>query len=249
MTALSLSVIILAGGLSQRMGHDKALLPMPDGRPLLCHTVQIALGLTPHVVLVTPWSERYRAVLAPWVTPASSRQSNIQFVQESLSSSKQGPPTQGPLSGFVQGWTQVSSDWCLLLACDLPCLQQAVLQQWWCEIVSSVEKSVGILGGAIAPSFPVASLVPRDSKQRLAGHKNDHSLSAESCRQRKRWEPLCGFYHRRCLPSLNRYCADGGRSFQGWLTNISVMPYHKVPKSMLWNCNTPEDWARVQRLL
>ncbi|MEO1095693.1 MAG: molybdenum cofactor guanylyltransferase [Cyanobacteria bacterium J06638_28] len=59
----------------------------------------------------------------------------------------------------------------------------------------------------------------------------------------KGWEPLCGFYRRRCLPLLQTYVAAGGRSFQQWLAHQSVQAIADVPIDMLANCNTPEDWA------
>ncbi|MFM9156437.1 MAG: hypothetical protein ACKOPK_00635, partial [Dolichospermum sp.] len=56
-----------------------------------------------------------------------------------------------------------------------------------------------------------------------------------------RWEPLCAFYHRRCLASLQTYIQQGGTSFQKWL-NVSVVEELIVDNSeILFNCNTPED--------
>lgn len=199
------------------MGQDKALLPGRNGQPLLCQTVQTALQLTSTVMIVTPWPERYRLVLP------SERQNVVQFLQEQPSirafGSSLGSPSiasVGPLGGFAQGWTQIVSDVCLLLACDLPYLESAVLQRWWDGLQSG------------AGDMPMASLVPGASNMG------------------KGWEPLCGFYHRRCLLSLYRYLASGGRSFQEWLVGVPVVPYDDVPEKMLFNCNTPEDWATVR---
>jgi len=61
------------------------------------------------------------------------------------------------------------------------------------------------------------------------------------------WEPLCGFYHRRCLSALQAYVAKGGRSFQSWLAQQSVQPIPTVPPDMLMNCNTPQDWHQYQQ--
>ncbi len=59
----------------------------------------------------------------------------------------------------------------------------------------------------------------------------------------KGWEPLCGFYRRRCLPQLLEFINQGGRSFQQWLRQypIEVLPLSEP--EMLFNCNTPEDLA------
>ena len=61
------------------------------------------------------------------------------------------------------------------------------------------------------------------------------------------WEPLCGFYRTRCLPSLKRAIAQGDRSFQQWLAGESVRELLVSDRSLLFNCNTPEDWERVRQ--
>jgi molybdenum cofactor guanylyltransferase len=61
--------------------------------------------------------------------------------------------------------------------------------------------------------------------------------------QNESWEPLCGFYRLRVRPSLEKFIQEGGRSFQSWLSQISVraIPVGEKEARMLWNCNTPED--------
>lgn len=65
-------------------------------------------------------------------------------------------------------------------------------------------------------------------------------------RHPKGWEPLCGFYRRSALPSLERWIQQGGRSFQRWLTQEQVEPLPVADFSVLFNCNTPEDLAQVR---
>ncbi|WP_251956609.1 molybdenum cofactor guanylyltransferase [Nostoc commune] len=59
----------------------------------------------------------------------------------------------------------------------------------------------------------------------------------------KGWEPLCGFYRRRCLPQLLEFINQGGRSFQQWLQQYPVEVLPLPEPEMLFNCNTPEDLA------
>ncbi|NJM72762.1 MAG: molybdenum cofactor guanylyltransferase [Scytonema sp. RU_4_4] len=63
---------------------------------------------------------------------------------------------------------------------------------------------------------------------------------------KKGWEPLCGFYRRRCLPSLKEYIHQGGRSFQEWLKQHPVQALPLPDPEMLFNCNTQEDLFRFQ---
>lgn len=60
----------------------------------------------------------------------------------------------------------------------------------------------------------------------------------------KGWEPLCGFYRRRCLPQLLEFINQGGRSFQQWLRQYPVEVLPLAEPEMLFNCNTPEDLAK-----
>ena len=60
-----------------------------------------------------------------------------------------------------------------------------------------------------------------------------------------RWEPLCGFYHFSCFRSLQDYIEGGGRSFQAWLNSIPVQEWVISDRSILFNCNTPEDFQQL----
>lgn len=148
--------------------------------------------------------------------------SGVQLIRESVNSSSMAASGAGPLSGFAQGWSQIQGDWCLLLACDLPYLEAAPLSQWWRWLLAN--RSTNPLAPSIAP---MASLAP--------GIKG--------------WEPLCGYYHRPCLAALQHYLEvpANAHSFQAWLTTISVEPYPHLPPQMLFNCNTPQDWATVHQ--
>ena len=64
-------------------------------------------------------------------------------------------------------------------------------------------------------------------------------------RHPKGWEPLCGFYRRNCLSSLEAYLRDGGKSFQSWLARHPVKELPIGDRTCLFNCNTPQDWKLV----
>ncbi len=66
-------------------------------------------------------------------------------------------------------------------------------------------------------------------------------------KQDKGWEPICGFYNRRCLASLEEYLQNDGKSFQQWLKQIAVEELVVSDRSVLFNCNTWEDWQQFLR--
>lgn len=113
---MKLAALILAGGLSRRMGQDKALLET-QGIVLLRRIWDVAAAVTSEVWVATPWRDRY----APYL-PETTR-----WVEEA-------PPAlegaAGPLAAFANGLAEIDADWVLLLACDLPNLQTTVLQGW-----------------------------------------------------------------------------------------------------------------------
>jgi molybdenum cofactor guanylyltransferase len=106
------TALILAGGQSKRMGTDKALLSW-QGKTLLQRVYEVARTCCTRVSIITPWPERYRALLP----------NSIDWIVES-------PCHSGPLIAFAQGWKKVSTPWVLLLACDMPCLDATLIQLW-----------------------------------------------------------------------------------------------------------------------
>ena len=63
----------------------------------------------------------------------------------------------------------------------------------------------------------------------------------------KGYQPLCGFYRSSCLPLLKTYIEQGGKSFQKWLAQYPVKELPISDRSVLFNCNTPEDWANINQ--
>ncbi|MGB7378908.1 MAG: molybdenum cofactor guanylyltransferase [Rivularia sp. (in: cyanobacteria)] len=103
---------MLAGGKSSRMGRDKALVPY-QGKPMLQRVYQVAAACTEKVYVLTPWIKRYQNILP----------SNCQYLIETQ-------PGKGPVNGLYEGLEQISADWILLLACDLPLLDVEIIQSW-----------------------------------------------------------------------------------------------------------------------
>ncbi|NJL80545.1 MAG: molybdenum cofactor guanylyltransferase [Richelia sp. RM2_1_2] len=107
-----MTTLILAGGKSSRMGTDKALV-IYQGKPILQRVYQVAAVCTEQVYVLTPWAERYQNILP----------SNCQYLIETQ-------PGRGPMNGLCEGLAQITADWILLLACDLPLLNIEILQSW-----------------------------------------------------------------------------------------------------------------------
>ena len=107
-----LSIVILAGGQSKRMGQDKALINW-EGTPLLTRVSQKALTVSSQVFILCPWPERYKTILPSEIISLTERRMD-----------------EGPLSALEQALTKLSTPWILLLACDMPQLNSETLLEW-----------------------------------------------------------------------------------------------------------------------
>ena len=111
-TAPDGAIAILAGGGSQRMGRDKALLEI-DGQTLLHRTAALALGTGLPVLVVG------RAVPPGWALP------QVTFIPDEK-------PGQGPLGGLVAALARAAP--VFALACDMPLLEARTLAWLTAEV-------------------------------------------------------------------------------------------------------------------
>lgn len=106
--------LVLAGGRSTRMGHDKAALVHPDGRTLVrrCHDLLVEAGCD-------------RAVLSLRHDQALPSGFGDGFMPDVIRDPEGG--SEGPLVGILSAMQRFpDADW-LVLACDLPRLDPATL--------------------------------------------------------------------------------------------------------------------------
>ncbi|MEO0457022.1 MAG: molybdenum cofactor guanylyltransferase [Cyanobacteria bacterium P01_A01_bin.114] len=118
---------------------------------------------------------------------------------------------RGPLSGFAQGLQQLN--------------QRQIKADW-------------IL--LLACDLPC---LDRSVLQHWQTQLADVSAGAIAAlpRSPKGWEPLCGYYRRSVLASLEETLQQGNDAFQRWLSTQAVAPL-MAPPQMLTNCNTPQQW-------
>lgn len=115
------SLIINAGGESQRMGHPKALLPL-DGRPLVATIVERLQGLAAQGTTVIANNPQIRlgSTLGTEVRWLSDLYENI-----------------GPLGGIATGLNAITG-WGIFVACDMPLLNYQLLERL-CTIASETD--------------------------------------------------------------------------------------------------------------
>ncbi|MEM7553655.1 MAG: molybdenum cofactor guanylyltransferase [Cyanobacteria bacterium P01_A01_bin.84] len=127
----NISTLILAGGKSSRMGCDKALVEY-QGKPMLQRVYEVANACTEKVYVLTPWYDDPKEILCM----DGVKQSIIdhcrykKILPLNCNYLTESQPGNGALHGLYEGLEQISAEWVLLLACDLPLLDTKVIQEW-----------------------------------------------------------------------------------------------------------------------
>jgi molybdenum cofactor guanylyltransferase len=108
----NLSVLILAGGLSRRMGRDKAWLEF-DGVPLVEHVARRVLPLASELVFSINNPDRFDPLLR-----------SLPIRAQLIADQESG---HGPLAGIAAGLGAASHDLVLVLAVDMPFVHVGLL--------------------------------------------------------------------------------------------------------------------------
>ncbi len=130
---------------------------------------------------------------------------------------QEGHGNPGPLVAMAQGWSMILAD-------TQNCNDKG--PDWLL---------------VLACDMPAIDALTIQKWQQALDSVDENEIAALP-RQNHRWEPLCGFYHRRCLPSLQNAVASNIRSFQRWLANEPIMSLSIKNSHILQNCNTPAEW-------
>lgn len=122
--------IVLSGGKSRRMGVDKALLPY-NGITLLEHVLGIVRAAAGETIVVADVADKY-------VLKAGTRVVGDLY------------PDTGPLGGIITGLTYAADEFNLVVACDMPFLQPALLKRL-IEAVEGYDAAVPEINGRLEP--------------------------------------------------------------------------------------------------
>jgi molybdopterin-guanine dinucleotide biosynthesis protein A len=104
----SISVIVLAGGASRRMGTNKALLKLHSGETLIARVVANLRPLSDDLIVVSKTPDLY--------TGLDVRQASDAF------------PDSGPLAGLLAGLRAARHPWALAVACDMPLVDHRLVR-------------------------------------------------------------------------------------------------------------------------
>lgn len=134
------SILILAGGRGQRMGgRDKGLVDW-QGEPLVAHVQRVVRPLSDDLVISCNRNQdTYRAYANQLVGDAD-------------------PDFPGPLAGVIAGLAKARHEWVVVLACDAPLVDQALIDDLRKLAVQHDRCAMVRQGGFWQPMF---SVLPR----------------------------------------------------------------------------------------
>ena len=137
---MDVSCIVLAGGKGLRLGRDKALETIGN-KNLLQRVVSLINFLNSDIIVVTATGEQ--------VSSSSIGYPKLRIVADTY-------PDKGPLGGIFAGLTASSSIYNLVVACDMPFLNQALLR-YVVQISAGFDLVIPRLGGLVEPLHAVYS--------------------------------------------------------------------------------------------
>jgi len=140
----TLTAVLFTGGLSRRMGADKATLPIA-GEPLWARQVRLLRGFQPDVLWI---SARARPAWCP---------SEIEVITDES-------PSRGPLSGLSAALQKLSTSHLLAVAIDLPQMTAEPLSNLW----SLAQPGCGVIPAHNDFLEPLCAIYPAEATTNAA---------------------------------------------------------------------------------
>ena len=127
------TAFILAGGRSERMGQDKAIMRLSSGRTLLENALAVTGVVSGHVSIVGP---RLKYAAYAW---------SGKIVEDIFAD-------RGPLGGIHAALAATTTEWNIILAVDLPGVSSALLE-WILKMAreAGVQVTVASVAGGFQP--------------------------------------------------------------------------------------------------
>lgn len=144
------TLLIIAGGNSRRMGEDKLMLTVPPkGIPLVRHVVELLLPLAAKVVVVANEPDVCAAVREIGLDNIERDQDGVQ-TRKLVSCLPDDAPGVGPLGGLATGLRRIDG-WALTVAGDMPFLSAATCRYLIRRSDSGCDAVVPVLEGQSQP--------------------------------------------------------------------------------------------------
>ncbi len=153
---LSFTALLLTGGVSKRMGRDKATLVV-QGEPLWSRQLALLESLRPAAVWISA------RTLPAWAPRAEATLLDV-------------PPSRGPLSGIALALERMNTTHLLALAIDLPDMPVGHLQ----KLAGLVEPGRGVIPMTPEHFEPLAAIYPKEAESTARTFLSSQQLAMQS---------------------------------------------------------------------
>lgn len=145
-----ITLLIVAGGNSRRMGGDKLMLPVPPkGTPLVRHVAELLLPLATKVLVVANDPEVCAAVREIGEDDSELDQDGV-YPCKPVTCLPDDAPGAGPLGGLATGLRRIDG-WALTVAGDMPFLSAATCRYLFRRSDLGCDAVVPVLEGRSQP--------------------------------------------------------------------------------------------------
>ena len=196
------SIAILSGGKSSRMGTDKALLPI-EGKTMIEHIIAQVKDIGDEVIVITNTPEGYKFLNLPIFTDVI--------------------PDKGALGGLYTAIDAASHPYTLILACDMPFLNQGLLRY----MISLAPEADAVIPKIAAPD----------------GEKKKSGMA----------EPLRAIYSKACLAPIRKCIDEDNLKMIAFFKDVKLRwideeEIRKFDAELVtfMNANTPEEFERMK---
>ena len=170
------AAVVLAGGASRRMGSDKALLRLPDGRAVVAAVLETARAVTRRVFLSCDTAEHAAQLLAalPDAPPPVLLDTT---------------PGEGPLAALARALAEIETGPLLALPVDAPLVRSALLYAMLdTHIATGALAVVARIGERVQP-LPALydAVLAGAARAALAGGRRDLRALIEAAGERVCW--------------------------------------------------------------
>ena len=216
----AISVVILSGGQSSRMGRDKAMLQIE--------------GMS----------------FAEYIASSLKEADEILFSVRQEKDLPEIPLTHiadiypgcGPLAGIHSGLKHSRNPWVFIVACDTPFVNWGMVEKMYAHAISDD-------GSCSADGDSGAGGIRRDMVTTAGGSEGIPADAVIPVEDDGRFHAVCGLYHKNALNVLQEELEEGHYRVRDTLSRLRTIyiPVTAFPdyRRLFYNINTPDDYQKV----
>ena len=229
------SCIVLSGGNSRRMGHDKGSMIIQE-KPMILHILERLNHKINDATIVLNDSKRiadYQSLLGQYC--GGDIEGNFDYSLEFLEDEIKG---KGPISGIMTGLKNVKTDYALVLPCDSPFVSG-----------ENIDAMFALLEDKLDSNDDVDAVIPFHIKSNKDKFKDDDEFNFEDAKDMslemmiQNSEPLHSIYKKENLKNIAELLNEENLYVKSFIRSLDNVCFVEVDNSILFD----EDFRNFNR--